>query len=80
MVAEWDDLAEQIASLTERKKGLLDSMVSLASGKDTLFAGRKLTQVEREGAVSYARVVKEHCANVDLEPYRGKASTYWKLS
>lgn len=80
MVAEWDALTEQLAALTERKKDLLDSMVSLAGGKDTLFAGRKLTCVEREGAVSYARAVKDLMPDADLSPYRGKASRFWRLS
>lgn len=80
MVAEWDALTEQLAALTERKKDLLDSMVSLAGGKDTLFAGRKLTCVEREGAVSYARAVKDLLPDADLSPYRGKASRFWRLS
>jgi len=80
MVAELDELNEAIALATERKKDLLDSMVSMAGGKNADFAGRKLTQVSREGSVSFARVVKEHCADVDLEPYRGKASRYWKVS
>lgn len=79
MVAEWDALTEQLAALTERKKDLLDSMVSLAGGKDTMFAGRKLTCVEREGAVSYARVVKEHLPDLDLSGYKGKASRFWRL-
>lgn len=78
MVAEWDEINEQLALLGERKKDLLDAMVSMAGG-DALFAGRKLTQVEREGSVSYARVVKEHCPDVDLSAYRGKPSRYWRL-
>lgn len=80
MVAEWDALTEQLTALTERKKDLLDSMVSLAGGKDTLFAGRKLTCVEREGAVSYARVVKDYLPDLDLSGYKGKASRFWRLS
>lgn len=80
MVAEWDALTERLAALTERKKDLLDSMVSLAGGKDTLFAGRKLTCVEREGAVSYARVVKDHLPDLDLSEYKGKTSRFWRLS
>lgn len=80
MIAEWDDIAEQMALLAERKKDLLDSMVSMAGDRNTDFAGRKLTQVERDGSVSYARVVKEHCPDVDLSKYRGKPSRYWKVS
>ena len=80
MIAEWDDISEQLALLAERKKDLLDSMVSMAGSANALFGGRKLTMVEREGSVSYARVVKEHLPKLDLSPYRGKPSTYWKVS
>lgn len=79
MAAEWDALKASIAEAQERQRVLLDDMVSMAGGKDALFAGRKLTCVEREGAVSYAAVVNKHCAGVDLEPFRGKASRYWRL-
>jgi len=79
MVAEWDDLVEQIARLTERKADLLADMVKLAGEKNAEIAGRKLTKTEREGAISYAKVVKEHCKGVDLEEYRGKASKFWVL-
>lgn len=79
MVAEWEELREQIANAQERQRDLLDAIVGMAGGKDALFAGRKLTCVEREGAVAYAKVVKEHCGGVDLDPYRGKASRFWRL-
>lgn len=80
MIAELDELNEQLERAAERKRDLMDNITSMANGKDALFAGRKLTQVERAGSVAYARVVKEHAADVDLEPYRGKASRYWKLT
>lgn len=79
MVAEWDDINEQLSLLAERKKDLLESMVAMAGG-DALFAGRKLTEVERAGSVSYARVVKEHLPDLDLSKYRGKPSRFWKVS
>lgn len=80
MMVEWDELAEQFERLAERKRDLQDAIVSLAGGKNALIAGRKVTQIEREGAVSYARVVKEHCPKVDLAAYRGKPSLYWKIT
>jgi len=79
MVAELDELNAQIERATERKRDLLDSMVSMADSKDAIFAGRNLTCVERVGSVAYARVVKEHCADLDLNPYRGKPSKYWQV-
>ena len=79
MVAEWDQLNEQLELLAERKKDLLDSMVALAHEKNALIAGRKLTMTERQGSVAYARVVKEHLPKLDLSKYRGKPSRFWQV-
>jgi putative phage-type endonuclease len=79
MVAEWDEIAEQLDLLAERKKDLLDSMVSMAGERDAFFAGRKLTMTERAGSVAYARVVKEHLPDLSLDKYRGKPSRFWGL-
>lgn len=80
MVREWDEIAEQLERLTERKADLLQEMLTIAGQRNALLSGRKLTLVSKAGSVSYAKVVKDHCPKVDLEPYRGKASEYWKLT
>lgn len=79
MIGEWDAVNEQLELLAERKKDLLADMVRVAGEKNSTFAGRKLTYTERAGAVAYAKVVKDHCRDVDLEPYRGKASQFWQV-
>lgn len=80
LVDELADLDEILARANDRKKEALAELVNLCGSVDTLVCGHKLTKVEREGAVSYAKVVKEHCPDVDLEPYRGKPTSYWKLT
>lgn len=80
MVAEYDQLSEAIELATERKKDLLAEIAALTNGNNALFAGRKLTKVEKEGAVSYAKALKAIAPDADLEPYRGKPSSFWKLS
>jgi putative phage-type endonuclease len=80
LIAEYDELQEAIDRATERKKELMDEMIALAKDRNALIAGRKLTKVTRQGAVSYANVVKKHCKDVDLEPFRGKSSTGWRLT
>lgn len=79
MVQEMDDIREQEALLAERKRDLLDSMVAMAGEANAEFAGRKLTLVEKEGSVSYARAMKELLPTADLAPYRGKPSKFWRL-
>jgi len=80
MVAEWDQLCEAEERAKERKKDLLVEMVTAAKDQDAHFAGRKLTRVEKAGAVSYAKALKALCPEADLGKWTGKATTYWKLS
>lgn len=79
LISNWDAVNDDLARLAELKKGLLGKLTDLAGGKPALIAGRKLTQVSRAGSVAYAKVVKDHCKEVDLEPYRGKPTAYWQL-
>jgi hypothetical protein len=80
IVAEYDDAVASIKLYEDRKKELLEKLVEIAGGKNASFGGRKLTYVERVGSVAYAKAVKEHLPTLDLEPYRGEPSAFWKLS
>ena len=79
-VTEYDELTEAIERATEKRKDVLASLSQMSGGKDALVAGRKLTLVEKAGAVRYANVVRDMLPGVDFEPYRGAASSFWKLS
>jgi putative phage-type endonuclease len=79
MVAEWDQLAEAIERAEERKKDLLADMVRIAGDRNAVFAGRKLTKTERAGSVSYAKALAKYAPSADLEPFRGKGSSFWGL-
>lgn len=79
MVQEYDQLTEAMELATERRKELLAEMVKISGEKNAVFGGRKLTLTEKKGAVSYASVVKKLCPDADLEPYRGKPSSFWGL-
>lgn len=79
-IQEWDELKEQIELAQERQKDLLAEIVAIGKDQDALIAGRKLTKVERAGSVSYAKVVKEKLPGLDLTPWTGKPSEYWKLT
>ncbi len=61
----------------EKMEAAKAQLVELAGGKKAKIAGLTVYEVEKKGSVSYAKVVKEHCPGVDLEPYRGKSSKYW---
>ena len=79
MVAEYNDLQDAIAQAEERKAELLESIVEMCGGENSVFGGKKLIKVERAGSVSYAKAIKELAPNADLEPWRGKPSSYWTL-
>jgi putative phage-type endonuclease len=80
LIKEYDRLKALIEDSEAQKKDMLAELVTLSGERNSLICGRKLTKGERVGSVAYAKVVKEHLKDLDLEPYRGKASEYWKLS
>jgi putative phage-type endonuclease len=77
IMAEYDQICEALDRADERKKELLADMVKIAGEKNVVFAGRKLTKTEKAGAIAYAKAVKALIPDADLEPYRGKPSSYW---
>jgi len=77
---EYDDLSEAIERATERRKEVLAGLVALSGERDALVCGRRLTRVEKAGAVSYAKAIKALMPNADLAPYTGAPSSFWKLS
>ena len=79
MLQEWDDLAEAIERAQERKKALLEEFVLMSGNSNAEICGRKLTLVQKDGAISYAKAIKELAPDADLEKWRGKTVQYWKL-
>ena len=77
IIAEYDQICEALDRVEERKKELIADMVKIAGAKNVVFAGRKLTKTEKAGAIAYAKAVKALLPDADLEPYRGKPSSYW---
>lgn len=80
LVTEYDELADAIERATARKKNILDELVTMAGEKNADICGKKLTQVERKGSVSYAKALKELAPNADLTKWTGKPTKFWKLS
>jgi len=80
LIDEYDELSATIDDSTARKKEVLSEIVKISKERNSLVCGRKLTLVERKGSIAYAKVVKEHLKDLDLKPYTGKPSEYWRLS
>ena len=79
VMAEYDQICEAIENAEARKKELLADLVRIAGEKNAIIAGRRLTKTERAGAIAYAKAVKDLLPNADMEPYRGKASSFWAV-
>lgn len=79
MVREYDELTEAIERATERRKDLLAEMVQAAGERNALFGGRKLTKVEKAGAVSYKAALDHYAPGADTSKFKGKPSSFWGL-
>jgi hypothetical protein len=71
---------EEIKKLEATRKDILAEIVTLAGEKDSEIAGHKLTQVHRDGAISYAKAIKELLPDADLTKYQSAPSSYWRLT
>ncbi len=78
LIDEYDELSATIDDATARKKEVLAELVKSSKERDAIIHGRKLTKVERKGNIQYAKIPE--LKKLDLEPYRGKGSEYWRLS
>lgn len=56
-----------------------EQLVKMANGKRSRIGGLLVYQIERKGSVSYAKVVKDNCPEVDLFEYTGKPSVIWAV-
>lgn len=54
-------------------------MLEVADGNKCTIGDYLVYPVNKKGSISYAKVVKEHCKDIDLEPYRGKPTTSWVI-
>ena len=80
LVAEYDEMKENRDRADERMKEIMARLVDMTGGKDAVVDGRRLTLVRKEGSISYAKALKSLCPNADLAPYRGAATSYWKIT
>jgi exodeoxyribonuclease (lambda-induced) len=80
LAAEYLEICEAIKLAEQRKKDVLSELVAICEERNSVINGHKLTKVKRAGSVSYAKVVKDHLPMLDLAPYTGKETEYWRLS
>jgi putative phage-type endonuclease len=71
------ELSKKIEALEEAKELVKKSLITLCEHPRNIIGPLRLTQVNRVGNVDYAKVPE--LKGVDLEQYRKKPSTFWKL-
>jgi len=80
LLAEYDQVSEFIENAQARKVEIIEALAKIADNKTSVINGRKFSQITRQGAISYAKAIKDLLPNADLTKYQGKPTTYWKLS
>ena len=80
LLQQYDNVCEVLDNATKAKAELLQQIVELSKSQNSVIHGRKLTQVKRDGAISYAKAIKELLPDADLTKYKGQPTTFWKLS
>ena len=80
LLREWDEMAEAEDRARDRKAAILEELVQMAGNSDAEVCGRKLTRVNRAGAISYAKALAELAPGANLEKWRGQPSSSWRLS
>lgn len=79
MAAEWERLKEQEAALKNKIAGVRKKILDLAGDEDADVSGVKVRRVERRGSVDYKRLLSEVAPDADIEAYRKKGSSYWRV-
>jgi putative phage-type endonuclease len=79
MVVEYDELNDAIDRATKRKSELVAEMAKMSDNKNAIFGGRYLTNITRDGSVSYAKALKVLAPGANLAPWTGKPVSYWSL-
>lgn len=74
----WKEKAAAL-KMAEKEADEAQAELITACGEEP-FEGKgvKVAQIERSGAVDYKAIPELN--GIDLEPYRKKGSTYWKIS
>ncbi len=80
LLERYDELKKIQDDAKAEQQDILEQLVQAANEQSAEICGRKLTRIDRAGSVAYAKVVKDHLPDIDLEPYRGEPSTSWRLT
>lgn len=80
MLARYDELRRMQDDAKAEQQDIMDALIEASGGVSAEVCGRKLTRVERKGAVAYSKVVKDNLPGLDLSPWTGEGSVSWRLT
>lgn len=80
LLSAYDMACSSIDTANAAKVEIIEELAQIAKGQTSLICGRKFTKVKKQGAISYAKAIKDLLPEADLSKYQGKESEYWKLS
>ena len=71
------DVQIKIKKLKDKEEVLKNELVEASESTNSKYEGIEFKLVEKNGAIRYSQIpaLKE----MDLEPYRGKSYSYWRL-
>jgi len=78
LASDYKEVARQMRSLEEQQQKIREALVELSGQSNAKGAGLSLLQIQRKGAVDYARIPELHA--VDLEKYRKDSSFSWRIN
>jgi len=76
---EYDQLCDAIDNAKQKQSEIKLQIIALCKDKSAVVCGRNVTKVNLAGRVAYAKALKEIAPDADLEPFRGKPSTSWRI-
>lgn len=75
---EWKEIKQELDRLSDLEKAHRNRLIDLSDGRSTKGNGVSLKMVMRKGTVNYSKI--QELKSVDLEKYRGKPVTSWRLT
>ena len=79
--ARWAQLAQrlkEIKVLQAEEEKIKKELIEMAAGQNSMGGGIRLSKCMRKGSVDYGKIPL--LQEIDLEPYRKKSTTYWRIS
>lgn len=75
---EIDSLQTRLNVLLSQQSHARETLIALAGKSSTKGSGISLRQVQRKGLINYSKI--ECLKSMDLEPFRGPSSSFWRIS